>query len=141
MAQQTPEELQNQIRDLKKRLRVRVDMVDGDIHLLSPTDALPMRDAQDIDVLTKFDQWRAFRRWYLMNVKMLYESSAGAGREEAYIMCRLAKCLVDMLQDAERIKPEVEREERSDVFDETFPNPALPPISGGSLPLPEPDDD
>lgn len=132
--------LRDEVRFLKKKLRLRVDLVSGEINLCSIEDKVPKQDLADIQALTKMQQWLAFRRWIVMNAKLLYEQAAGSGPSEGYIMCRLAKCMIDMLQEAERLMPEEQEQSRDDSFDEMHPSrpPSLP---ADTLPLAESDND
>lgn len=127
-----------EVRFLKNKLRIRINLVDGEINLGSIEERIPKQDLADIQFLTKMQQWPAFRRWLVLNAKLLYEQAAGSGKDEAYIMARMAKCLIDMLQEAERIQPEEQAASRDDAFDETHPmaSPALP---ADNLPLGEAD--
>lgn len=120
---------------LKKQLRLRVDLGgNGEVTLISPYKDIPEQDTADIQMLTKQPQWVAFRKWYLLNAKMLYEQSALYGKDEAYILSRLAKCLIDMFEAAERIEPEKPQKSQGDAYD-LGQNINLPDTPGDSLPL------
>lgn len=130
----TPEE---EIKYLRKLLKVRVDLANGKVvNLLSADDSITLQDAADIKVLTSFPEWQSFERWYLLNAKMLYEQAASAGRDEAYVMVRLAKCLVDMLDSARRLTGQEEKKEKGDAFDQDEqPARHLPGTPGNDLPM------
>ena len=121
---------------LKKQLRMKLNLGgDADIDLLTIDDQVKQEQAADIQMLTQQKQWKAFRRWYMLNAKMLYEQSASAGKDEAYIMVRLAKCLIDMLQTVERINPEMSQPFEKDAFDMDSDEVRLPDTPGGGLPM------
>ena len=121
---------------LRKQLRLHIDLGgNGEVTLATPYHDLPEADTADIQVLTQYPQWIAFRRWYLMNAKSLYEQSASSGKEEAYIMSRMAKCLIDMIESAERIEPDKSQPIRPDPYDLAESQRNASP--GGSLPLAE----
>src|SRR3990167_1764126 len=130
------EALREEVKFLKKKLRLRVDLVSGEINLAMIEDKMPKQDLADIQFLTKMQQWPAFRRWIVLNAKLLYEQAAGSGPSEGYIMCRLAKCIIDMLQEAERLQPEESQAMRDDGYDETHPM-AQPTLPADNLPLGE----
>lgn len=120
---------------LRKQLGVRVDLGgNGEVTLATPYKDLSEKDVADIQVLTKSSEWVAFRRWYLMNAKMLYEQAAIVGKDEAYLMARLAKCLMDMIESAERISPDKHQPFNKDPYDLQQERPIAP---GDVLPLGE----
>lgn len=131
----TPEE---EIKFLRGQLRISVNLANGKdgVTLITATENLPTRHALNIERLVAMPEWKSFEFWFLTNVAMLYEQSAGAGRDEAYIMTRIAHAFQDMLVDARRVRGTEEQKEKHDAYDQEQNEPGIEGSgTGANLPM------
>lgn len=136
------EKLRKENAFLKQKLRVRIDLIDGDVPLGYLPEKMPQKDIADIASLTKYPQWKAFRRWMLINANLFFQMCDGASDRDCFVLTRLMRMSINIVQDAERITPEDDKQSPQDTYDETSMGQILnePGNQGKELPLPEEDE-
>ena len=117
-----------------KKNKAEVALVTGPVTFDS-SEQMSEGDFADVQFLTKVDQFKGLRKWFLIDICANYRQAA-SNKDEAYVFCRIAKNLEDMLVAIESLGSLAEKPVMKDAFDDEDIQKAL---SSNDLPLaPEP---
>lgn len=92
-----------------------IDLITGKINLIEPGFDSDSERA-DMIYLTSLPQWVSLRNWLVRQSVDFFGAAGSAGKDEAYILARLGKYIVDTVNALEHFAPVVEEKVSTDVY-------------------------
>lgn len=124
---------------------IMIDLVEGEFSFGNVNETLSKDDLANIVRLMATPEMASMKKWVVSSVRDLYRNAGPAGKDDAYIMCRVAKFLEDWWMAAESVMPEDAGIKGGDSFDQEGGDLASAVRPGGGagadLPLAEQDAD
>lgn len=112
-----------------------IDLVTNKINITDPG-ADSEQERADIAYLAAQPQWASLRNWLARQSVDFFGAAGVATKDEAYILVRLGKYIVDTLNEIEKFAPTVEEKAKTDSFDDQdIASSVLPGHPTDGLPL------
>lgn len=92
-----------------------IDLISGTVNLVDPGSDSDS-DRADMIHLTGLPQWASYRSWMLRQAVDLYRGAGNAGKEEAYLLARLATFIVDTIHTMDTFSPVMEEKKEDDPY-------------------------
>lgn len=116
---------------------MKIDLVISKVNVTNPgTDS--NEEKADITYLVSLPQWRSMRNWFVRQACDFYNASGTAAKDEAYILSRLGKFIVDTVNEMETMSTLKEQGiDQHDAYEDEKIEQSVIPGANNHLPLGE----